>query len=421
MRTDISVFCNTCLHCSSTIGGLSIPRTLSHALHAEKPNELIHFDFLYLGDSITNVTYCLIIKDDASSFVWLEPCVTADAEAVVDVLIRWVASFGVVLTWVSDQGSNFKNQTLSLLNRELHAFHHFTNPYHPQSNGTVESMCKEVLRAVRALISEFRLKIVEWPSVIRMVQSILNHSIRPSLGNRAPVTEFTGLPADNPLRTLLPPAPATPVSLGFVKAQKLVRTDSLIKAIDDLHRNVSETRTRKRKQALENHNKRTGVHEVNFDVGDFVLVADSEGKSGNKLRVRWKGPRRVVRCESALVYEVEDLLNASHALIHVSRLKFYADSTLELSEILLDTIDHNDPHYNTVTKMLGLRFNAETKQFDANCKWRGFTHEQPTWEPFVTIREDIPEMLEQFLQSFANQELAAAARESKAASWKRGL
>ena len=60
--------------------------------------------------------------------------------------------------------------------------------------------------------------------------------------------------------------------------------------------------------------------------------------------MRWKGPRRVVRCESALFYEVEDLLNYSRALIHVSRLKLYADSTLELSEILLDKKDHNDPH-----------------------------------------------------------------------------
>ena len=70
-----------------------------------------------------------------------------------------------------------------------------------------------------------------------------------------------------------------------MKAQRLVHTDSLIKALDDLHLNVSETTTRKRQQALESHNKRTGVRKVNFDVGDYVLVADSEGKSGNKLKV----------------------------------------------------------------------------------------------------------------------------------------
>ena len=64
---------------------------------------------------------------------------------------------------------------MSQLNRELHAFHDFTTPYHPQSNGTVESICKESLRAARALISESRRMLVEWSSVIRMVQSILNH------------------------------------------------------------------------------------------------------------------------------------------------------------------------------------------------------------------------------------------------------
>ena len=80
MKTDIITFCNTCLHCQATIGGKRIPRPLSHALHTDTPNELIHFDFLYMGESVTGQTYVMIIKDDASSFVWLEPCASADAQ-----------------------------------------------------------------------------------------------------------------------------------------------------------------------------------------------------------------------------------------------------------------------------------------------------------------------------------------------------
>ena len=412
MKSDISVFCNTCLHCISTLGGTRIPRPLSHAMHADRPNELLHFDFLYLGPSESDQLYCLVVKDDASSFVWLEPCAAADSQHVVEVLLRWFASFGVALTWISDQGAHFKNTTVNLLNRELRAFHHFTTPYHPQANGTVESMCKEVLRAARALLSEFRLKPSEWPSVIRLIQSILNHSVRPSLNNRAPITAFAGLPADNPLRTLLPPPPASPASLDFVKAQRIVHIESLIKSLDELHRNVAEKRTRKRQQEVDRHNDRTRIRPVNFDIGDFVLVADTEKHSGNKLRLKWKGPRRITRCESALVYEVEDLLNQSNNLIHVSRLKFYADSQLHMTETLLDTIDHNEVHYNVVTKILGLRFNSLNNRFEVQCKWKGFGLEEPTWEPFANMREDIPDMLDKFLQTFTNQELVAAARAS---------
>jgi len=137
MRDDVGTFCSTCLHCAVTIGGDRVPRPLGHALHADQPNEIIHFDYLYLFESNGKDCYVLIIKDDASSFVWLEPCAAPDAENTVDALQRWFASFGVVLTWVSDRGSHFKNTVMSSLNRSLHAFHHFTTPYCPQSNGTV--------------------------------------------------------------------------------------------------------------------------------------------------------------------------------------------------------------------------------------------------------------------------------------------
>ena len=106
--------------------------------------------------------------------------------------------------WCSDRGTHFKNEVIRLVNRMLYARHHFTTAYCPQSNGTVETVCKEVLRACRALLSEFRLQESEWPVVIPLIQSVLNHSVRPSLGDRAPITVFTGLPADNPLRTVFP-------------------------------------------------------------------------------------------------------------------------------------------------------------------------------------------------------------------------
>ncbi|KAG3110717.1 hypothetical protein PI124_g9664 [Phytophthora idaei] len=49
-------------------------------MHAEYPNELIHWDCLYMGDSDSGETYVLVIKDDASKYVWLLPCTAADAE-----------------------------------------------------------------------------------------------------------------------------------------------------------------------------------------------------------------------------------------------------------------------------------------------------------------------------------------------------
>lgn len=83
---------------------------MGHSLHADKPNHIIHFDYCYIGMSNRGFKYVLVIKDDFSSFTWLVPCESADAEATVDALVSWFSSFGTVTQWVSDQGSHFKNR-----------------------------------------------------------------------------------------------------------------------------------------------------------------------------------------------------------------------------------------------------------------------------------------------------------------------
>jgi hypothetical protein len=67
-------------------------------LHATKLNEILHFDFLYIGlPRDWNYQYLLLLTDDLSGYLWLVMCRTADAAATVDALMRWFAVFGVVL------------------------------------------------------------------------------------------------------------------------------------------------------------------------------------------------------------------------------------------------------------------------------------------------------------------------------------
>ena len=51
LETEVRSFVNTCLHCLATAGARRMPRPLTHALQVENPNELIHFDYLFLGPS----------------------------------------------------------------------------------------------------------------------------------------------------------------------------------------------------------------------------------------------------------------------------------------------------------------------------------------------------------------------------------
>jgi transposase InsO family protein len=127
MAKDVKIFVQNCLHCVATIPGDKVPRPLGTQLRATKPNDFVHFDFLYIGLSRDGkYQYLLLLKDDLSGYLWLVPCRTADAAATVDALMRWFAVFGVVLLWISDRGSHFKNEVVQRVQRELKAKHHFT-------------------------------------------------------------------------------------------------------------------------------------------------------------------------------------------------------------------------------------------------------------------------------------------------------
>ena len=118
-----------------------------------------------MGKDTEGKSYILIIRDYHSSYVWLWPTEAATSEEAVNALKTWTGSFGVMKWLLRDQGSHFKNQLLSELSSEFRVHHYFTTAYSPWANGTMERVCREVLRACRALCSEWKLALQDWAAV----------------------------------------------------------------------------------------------------------------------------------------------------------------------------------------------------------------------------------------------------------------
>ena len=398
LNSDIDVFCRTCLHCKATLGGKTEPRPLGEALHASAPNEVIHFDFLYMGPSESEYVYILIVKDDLSGYVWLTPCESCDSHTVADVLLNWFSAFGISHVWVSDQGSHFKNTVMTALRKSLAIKHHFTTAYTPWANGTVERVCREVLRAARALLSEFRMRRKQWPSVVKIIQSVLNNSPSKHRGNIAPLTGFTGRKPDRPLASILKDHTSTVHSMEFIRAQQLINTELLGKAIDRIHKRVKDNAEKGRHAARQRHSRKTGVENCNFDVGDYVLVSRRDADHVDKLCVRWSGPRRIRRVLTQKLFEVEDLRNGSVETIHATRIRFYHDSSLNVSEELIAHIAHNEQGYE-VEDIKEIRYSRKEKNFEVRVHWKGFESPQDdTWEELKKMREDVPDIVSRFLQ-----------------------
>jgi hypothetical protein len=107
--------------------------------------------------------------------------------------------------------------------QELKAKHHFTSTNFPWSNGTIESACKQVIRAFRAVPSELKMYADEWPEVISMVQSVLNNSLSTRLNKRTPMQVLTGHTETSPLVLMLQDNVPVNAPLDFIRTQNLVR------------------------------------------------------------------------------------------------------------------------------------------------------------------------------------------------------
>lgn len=261
---DVRTFVNGCLHCRSSDGPYRIPRPWAEALHATRPNEILHMDWLYIGVSLAGHLYILIVKDDLSSYVWLRPFIHADAASTVALLRDWMAAFGVCRMLISDQGSHFMNSVMQALARELRLSHHFTIAYSPWANGTVEVVNREVLRVLRKLSSELQLGHRQWATLVPIVQGLLNATRSPKLGGRTPLQVFTGHSMTNELAWLSSPPTQLTLTASKLDTMRSEMLDTL-PTLEGMHNTVVVSASKQRQQRIRVHNAKTHVAEAKFD------------------------------------------------------------------------------------------------------------------------------------------------------------
>ncbi|KAE8982236.1 hypothetical protein PR001_g23792 [Phytophthora rubi] len=380
---DVVQFVRSCIHCVATRDGRE-PRPYGAAIHATKPNEVLHFDYLTLPeDENSHNKYVLVVKDDFSGFVELYPTAEPDARTCATSLLAWFHRYGVVWQWVSDQGTHFKNQVVHELAMKLGANHHFTTAYCPWANGTVEVVNRLLLKCIRAVLSERRLSPSKWETVLGMVQAALNQQPSDKLGGRAPVTAFMGLPATTPLSAIFTTDGVVEMDEEMLRTKVQQHLTETAQALEMMHREVSAISDRRRLQARAR--RAAKAKPPNFSVGDFVLAA-SVISMPNKLAIKWQGPKRVVQALTDWVFEVEDL-NAPHTKTkhHVSRLRFYAESSREVTEDLLQYALHSQGGH-CVEAFCGIRCNEVTKQWEIEVKWLGLHAPRVTATPTRTSR-----------------------------------
>ncbi|KAH9184502.1 hypothetical protein AeNC1_013522, partial [Aphanomyces euteiches] len=354
-KTDVKGFVSACLHCM-VVDGESVPQPWGEAMHATKPNGLIHFDWVSFPQAANGVKNVLVIKDDMSGFVRLHASSTATSAETAAALMEWFSLFGVVTTWVSDCGSHFKNEVIDAMRRMFGAHHHFVTPHCPWANGTVEVVNRLIVRTLKVLCSEMRIVRTDEPD---------------------------------------------PKTIDWVKSEMAKHMADLAIALEEMHKEVKATADRKRARARASRTKQRGVKLTKFALSDFVLVARALKHPG-KLTLRWKGPCRVVRVLSDHLMEVEQLVPPRETTLHhACRLRLYHEGGHDVDEDLVAQIAFGDEGFY-VEGIEDLRMHDG--EWQLKIKWMGLVDAESLWEPAFPIYEDVPVLFRRWTTTHQNED-----------------
>ncbi|ETM02791.1 hypothetical protein L917_00835 [Phytophthora nicotianae] len=119
-----------------------------------------------------------------------------------------------------------------------------------------------------------------------------------------------------------------------------------------------------------------------FEIGDFVLYA-----------------------------EIQNLITGQRKEAHASRLKFYADSSLDVTEDLMLHVAQNSEGY-VVDSLLKARYNQQEKRHEIKVSWRGLDVIEDSWEPADILLQDVPVAVKAFFREHGKQAPVRALRKA---------
>ena len=409
MKEDVKQFIKNCIHCVANGGGNLTRVPLGHSIQGTRPNEVIHMDYVYICDN----GYLLTIKDSFSKYLVHYYCTELSAAVTLQSVSHWISLFGLPTTWVSDQGSHFVNEVIKAFREYFKIKQHLTIAYCPWSNGVIERPHRDTLACLRKLRTELNLPPEEWIKLIPLLQFISNHTPVRSLDDYAPVTVFTGLQPtstmDQFIHAQFPEINQKKLNFNAIKKH----VHAMSKYLRNVH-SCSFDAAEAIREASRNSKNNT-VNPITLAIGDYVLRATDITVAKTKTYARWSGPYVIIETLGNHVFQLKDLVTKKEFPCHAARLRFYADSSLNVTEELIAYIVSAQQGFE-IQRILDY-YLGEDDQYYFSVRWFGFEADADTWEPLSVLLVDAPTILKKFVKT---RKVSPKDREAIEASIRKG-
>jgi hypothetical protein len=275
--------------------------------------ERVAFDTIGpLPESASGFKYILVLIDCFSRWVHLFALQRLLAKEAAEKMLQYIGIYGSPKQLLSDQGSQFKNETFTEMNKLLGINHQFSTAYSSEENGIVERVNKEVINKIRAFV--FHKKFCHnWDtSDLPLTQRMLNSRVHSRTGcspaslvmpavnldRNIIITvdqqqlPLNGQPAINPVDTL--------ENYDFKSLSEQIKT-----RYDDLAIAAKESLLIRDNQHINNYT----ADRTEFAAGSYVLVSFKSKDKRIKFNTLHRGPLQVLRQLNRNTFRLKNLIN----------------------------------------------------------------------------------------------------------------
>jgi hypothetical protein len=400
MHEMVGNHCKSCLPC--------LRYNVSRKTFEELRHTKLDPEVLYPGEALaidTKVgmpttedgnTCFFVITDIATGYRTSRAAPTASANEAAKFLLDYMCSEGLHKYIVSDNGSEYKNDTVRMLLASLGVGHRFTAEYHPQANGQAENSVKVVTNLVAKMID---MNTHSWDKSLSTIMLAINTKQQYVRGY-SPFQLFRG-------RQFLKPVDFNAADLALNESeqkllmQRRVQLDRVTQVTDpsveikhildrnEFLRSVVHPSSRERvdefaKKAVQAFANRNKIIDP-YPLHSIVMVAHNGMQAS--LEPRYEGPYMVIHRSLGGAYNLlsrtgevlERRFTPSQLkLTSIKRRDFFGTGPLEHDVTVAESeyvVEHILQHKRDPSKP------EDPHALLYLVKWRGYSETENTWEP----------------------------------------